>query len=51
MISPGDVAFFSAVVIGHSRDLLRVILGFPGERGSGCFIIPSGITVSLGIIL
>ena len=50
IISLGDITFFSAVIIGHSRDLLKVILGFPGEKGSGCFIIPFGITVSLRII-
>ena len=45
------MAFFSAVVIGRSRDLLRVISGFPGEKGFRYFIIPFGVTVSLGIIL
>ena len=49
-ISPGDVAFFSVIIIGRSRDLLRVISGFPGERGSGYFIIPFGVMVFLGII-
>ena len=51
MISPGDIAFFSVIIIGHSRDLLRIISGFPGEKGSGYFIIPFNIIVSLGIIL
>ena len=50
MISPGDVVFFSVVVVGRSRDLFRVISGFPGERGFRCFIIPSGVMVSLGVI-
>ena len=50
-IFPGDMALFSAVIIGHPRDLLNLIPGFPGEGGFGRFIIPSGIMVFLGIIL
>ena len=45
------MAFFFIIIIGHSRDFLRVISGFPGERGFKYFIIPSSVTVSLGIIL
>ena len=45
------MAFFSVVVVGRSRDLFKVISGFPGEGGFGCFIIPFNVTVSLGIIL
>ena len=50
IISLGDIAFFFTIIIGHSQDLLRVISGFPGEKGSRYFIIPFNITVSLGII-
>ena len=51
MISPGDMAFFFAIIISHSRDFLRVISGFLGEKGFGYFIIPFGVMVSLRVIL
>ena len=38
-ISPGDVALFSAVIIGCPRDLLGLIPGFPGKGGFRYFII------------
>ena len=51
IISPGDMAFFPAVIAGRPRNLFNFILGFMGGRGFGCLIIPSEVTVSLGIIL
>ena len=45
------MAFFFIIIIGYSRDLLKIISGFPGERGFRYFIIPFGIMVFLGIIL
>ena len=45
------MAFFSAIIIGHSQDLLRVISGFPGEGGFRYFIILFGVMVSLEVIL
>ena len=45
------MAFFPVVIISHPRNFFNFILGFTGERGSGCPIIPSGVTVSLKVIL
>ena len=50
-ISPGNIAFFPAVVVGHPRNFFGFILGFAGGRGFGCLIIPSGVTVSLRVVL
>ena len=47
-ISPGDITFFSVIIAGRSRDLLKVISGFPGERGSRYFIIFFNIIVVTG---
>ena len=51
IISPGDMALFFVIIIGHPRNLFNFILGFMGGKGFGCLIIPSKITVSFGIIL
>ena len=45
------MALFSVIVIGCPRDLLNLIPGFPGEGGSGRFIILLGIMVFLRVIL
>ena len=50
-ISPGDMAFFPAIITGRPRNLFNFILGFTGGRGFGYLIIPSGVMVSLRIIL
>ena len=51
IISPGDMAFFPVIIIGYPRNFFGFILGFTGGRGSGCLIIPFGVTVSLRVVL
>ena len=51
IISPGDIVFFPVIIIGRPRNFFGFILGFAGGKGFGYLIIPSGIMVSLGVIL